>query len=262
MNASQRGIVLVMVLWVLVLLVTVVSAISSTVHTASSLTHNQLDQSRLRALADAAFYFGAARAFDPDPAFSWEHDGRTHDWQFNGHQAQIRVFNPNLHVDLNQASKAELKQLLVDVAVDEEQQQSVIDAILDWRDGDTLHRLNGAEDEQYQQAGKPYGAKDAPFSTVDEIGLVLGMTPDIKTRISPYLSVSTGSKNNKFTVMEFGLGGGFAQHTVELYVEIPDRKKRFRAKALVSQLKGRFKLVAVDYAVPAALWPEFDEEEE
>jgi hypothetical protein len=97
---------------------------------------------------------------------------------------------------------------------------------------------------------------------VDEVGLVLGMTADIKNRITPYLSISTGSTNNKFTVMEFGMGGGFAKHSVEVYVEIPDRERLFRAKAVVSHSKGRFKLVAVDYAVPLALWPEFDEEEE
>ena len=60
MKGRQQGIVLVLVLWMLVLMLVIVSAVSSTVHTESTLAHNQLDQTRFRALADAAFYYGAA----------------------------------------------------------------------------------------------------------------------------------------------------------------------------------------------------------
>jgi general secretion pathway protein K len=53
-----------------------------------------------------------------------------------------------------------------------------VDSILDWRDSDDLHRLNGAENNYYQSLPKPYACKNAPFDTVEELLLVRGMRPE------------------------------------------------------------------------------------
>ncbi len=66
---------------------------------------------------------------------------------------------------------------------------ALADAVMDWRDPDQLHRLNGAEDDDYRTAGKAYGAKDAPFESVEELQLVLGMTSEIYTKLWPAVTV-------------------------------------------------------------------------
>ena len=53
----------------------------------------------------------------------------------------------------------------------------VIDSILDWRDADSLHRANGAEDTHYRPLG--YEAKDAPLDTVEELLLIRGVSREI-----------------------------------------------------------------------------------
>ena len=66
-------------------------------------------------------------------------------------------------------------------------------AILDWRDPDSLTQAEGgAEDGDYSSAGLPYGAKDAPFETVAEVQLVLGMTPELFEKLAPHLTVYSG----------------------------------------------------------------------
>ena len=56
---------------------------------------------------------------------------------------------------------------------------ALVDAIVDFRDEDDLHCLQGAEDRDYADAGLPRGAKDAAFEAVEELQQVLGMTREI-----------------------------------------------------------------------------------
>ncbi|HMM26614.1 MAG TPA: type II secretion system protein GspK, partial [Pseudoxanthomonas mexicana] len=52
--------------------------------------------------------------------------------------------------------------------------------------------VGGAEDGDYAAAGRPYGAKDAPFETIAELEQVLGMTPDLYARLEPFLTLYSG----------------------------------------------------------------------
>ncbi|MCU7904594.1 MAG: general secretion pathway protein GspK [Candidatus Thiodiazotropha sp. (ex Epidulcina cf. delphinae)] len=265
-RVRQRGIVLVLVLWTLVLLMTIVSAVSSSVHTESTLAHRQLDQARSRALAEAAFHYAAARAFDPDSEMAWEADGQPHGWRFDGVEMVIRLQKEQERLDLNGATAQQLDRLLQFVEVDDEVRDGLVDAILDWRDSDSLHRLNGAEDEAYRLAGMPYGAKDAPFTTPDEIGLVLGMTPQLQERLMPHLTltVSRGSGLKPSRVLPGGFGmdaGNHAQMTgIRVLVEIPGEQSPFLAEAVVTRSKDRLRFITVNYAVSPTAWPVFEED--
>ena len=52
-------------------------------------------------------------------------------------------------------------------------------AIVDWRDTDSNVTPGGAEDETYARLTPPYKCKNAPFESVNELRLVYGMTLDI-----------------------------------------------------------------------------------
>jgi type II secretory pathway component PulK len=52
-------------------------------------------------------------------------------------------------------------------------------AIVDWRDGNSDLSENGAEDENYQRLNPPRRCKNAPFESVDELRLVYGATLEI-----------------------------------------------------------------------------------
>ncbi|ODB98855.1 hypothetical protein A3197_15725 [Candidatus Thiodiazotropha endoloripes] len=262
MRRRQRGLVLVLVLWALVLLLVIVSAVSSSVHTETTLAHHQLDQARLRALADAAFHYGAARGYDPDAETAWLTDGITYEWQFEGIDMEIRLVKERIRLDLNSATGEQLKSVLEAVDVDAERQSRVVDAILDWRDRDSLHRLNGAEDEHYARAGMSYGAKDAPFTTVDEIGLVLGVSAELRRSLLPYLSVGYSRRGTSASPLSAGFGGSSGAglgRGLWVLVKVLSEKQPLYAEALVRQSKDRLRLDKINYGVSSAAWPLDDE---
>lgn len=53
------------------------------------------------------------------------------------------------------------------------------DAILDWVDSDDDPRPNGAESDYYQSLVTPYPCKNAPFTSVEELLLIRGITPEL-----------------------------------------------------------------------------------
>lgn len=57
--------------------------------------------------------------------------------------------------------------------------EDVADAILDWLDADDQPREFGAEIEYYSGLTPPYGPKNGPLDTVEELLLVRGVTPQL-----------------------------------------------------------------------------------
>lgn len=144
---------------------------------------------RARALAEAGINLGILAMLEPDPARRWVADGRPYDVTFAGADLRVSVQDERGKIDLNAGTALLLRRLLDANGVGSEESAALTDAILDWRDEDDLRRLNGAEGRDYREAGLEYGAKDAPFDTVDELRLVLGMTPALFQRVAPALTV-------------------------------------------------------------------------
>ena len=78
------------------------------------------------------------------------------------------------------------------VSTDLWDQQRLLNSILDWRDEDNEQRPHGAEKKQYQEAGLSYIPSNQPFQSLDELQLVLGITPEIFNRIQPWLTIYSG----------------------------------------------------------------------
>src|SRR5262249_56768073 len=68
----------------------------------------------------------------------------------------------------------------------------LVDKIRDWRDSTGLRRLNGAAAPDYRAAGLSYGPRNGPFQSVDELKLVMDMTPELFRRVEPALTVYSG----------------------------------------------------------------------
>jgi general secretion pathway protein K len=92
-------------------------------------------------------------------------------------------------IDPNAASKDVWRALLVAVGVDPARATILAGEIADWRTRTAVSSFGGAKIDLYRDRGLPYGSADHPFYSVDEIGLVPDMTPDILARLRPWLSV-------------------------------------------------------------------------
>ena len=195
----QRGIALMLVMWVLTLLTVMAVSLTVSRRTEIALTDNHVESARFRALAEAAIaytalhYMTAEAQVDEEQGTAWLPDGQPRLWFFAGSELSLRVFNESSRYDLNQIQPETLRTLLEVLGLEPEAADALAAAIVDWRDDDDLALLNGAEDSDYEKAGRALGAKDAPYEAVEELRQVLGMTPEIYRRLAPEVSVEGGS---------------------------------------------------------------------
>jgi general secretion pathway protein K len=191
-RSGARGVALVFVLWLLALLTLLLASFALVTRTESLQSRHLFDSTRARYAAEAGVNQAAWALSLPDPLLRWLPDGREYRVQFEESEISIRITDESGLIDLNAAEPQTLANLFVGAGVELPQASALADAILDWRDGDDLKLLNGAEDDDYRAEGYPYGAKDAPFDLVAELEQVMGMNPELYRRVAPALTVYSG----------------------------------------------------------------------
>lgn len=83
-------------------------------------------------------------------------------------------------VDINRQPRNILADLLGAAGLESGvERDTIVDSIMDWRDPNREHHLNGAEEDYYRRLERPYSCKDGPFETAAELLLVRGMTEDL-----------------------------------------------------------------------------------
>lgn len=187
--AHQRGIALVIVLWLLVLLTVIAASHARVIRTETRLAANQLEAGKARGLAEAGAYHAIMELLVRDEALRWPADGSVFRIRYDDGTADVRVRDARGLVDINRVAAATLDKVLTGLGVEESQRQAVVDATLDWRDKDNLKHLNGAEDDDYRRAGMKWAARDGAFSSIEEYRYVMGMTNALFERLVPYLTV-------------------------------------------------------------------------
>ena len=187
----QRGIALILVLWVLVLLTVIAFGFAFSARTESVLAGHLVSLSRAQALADGGIQRGLYEFLRPvaDRDTGWKADGRTYEIELDGSTIQISVLDETSYIDLNYASDVLLRGLFISVGVPDVEADHLVDAIIDWRDADDLVHANGAERDQYEAAGMGYIPANANFQSVDELARVIGMTRDTFNKVRHALTV-------------------------------------------------------------------------
>jgi general secretion pathway protein K len=109
----------------------------------------------------------------------------------------LHVSDAGRRLNVNQASEDMLRQFFaVGMRIDYAWADRLTQAMLDWRDDDDLPRVNGAERDEYLAAGAAVLPPNRPFSDVDELRYVMGMTPELFTAILPYVTVAGSGRIN------------------------------------------------------------------
>ena len=191
----QRGIALVVVMWLVVLLTVIGSSHARNMRIETSLAFNHVGTARARALAEAGINRAIMELFVSDTATRWQFNGTAYQLQLDGGRVNIAIRDASGLLDLNKANAAQLEAVFDAAGAEEADSQRLADAILDWRDKDQLRRLHGAEDNDYRHAGLDWGSRDGPFASVDELRYVLGMTHELFERLAPYLTVHSSQND-------------------------------------------------------------------
>ena len=190
---GMRGAALLLVLWLVALLTALVGAYALTARIEALQGRVGSRGAMAQEIARAGMEYALVRVADRNPETHWQPNGRAYAWRFDGHDVEVRIIDETGKVDLNQADVPLLSRLMQALGEPPDASDALAAAIVDWRDADDLGQpVGGAEDGDYAAAGRPYGAKDAPFETIAELEQVLGMTPDLYARLEPFLTLYSG----------------------------------------------------------------------
>lgn len=189
----QQGIALLAVLWGSALLVALVLGGVALVRSQVAAVNVSTRGAQARALAEAGIQRAVAELLLVREPERWRADGSEHEMLLADGRIEVSLQDISGLIDINTAREELVRELLEVVGAGRERSGALADAILDWRDVDNLRRPAGAEDGDYAHAAYPYGAKDGPFDSVEELRQVMGMDAAIYDRISPWLTVYSGS---------------------------------------------------------------------
>ena len=216
MILSQKGIALLMVLWVITMLMVLVISFSFLTRTDAHSTIFFKEGIQKKFFAEAGMESAIMEIYHRQ-TFRTQTvvvegnqvvriDGRPYSGEIGSGRYDFRLLSESGKIDINKMTDLTgivLKNLLVNQGTPDEDAAVIVDSILDWTDKDNLRRLNGAEDEYYLSLSVPYRAKNGPFDTVEELLLVKGMSADIlfgdseRKGIVHYLTIyGTSSKVN------------------------------------------------------------------
>jgi len=189
-RGREKGIALILVIWVVTLLLVIAGSFLYAMRTDARASRNAALIARGDALARAAVSRSLIELFKPQGSPEiWKREGEPRRWVFEGAEITIRLSDESAKIDVNTANNELLKGLFRYGGLGEEDAARLLDAVLDWRDPDSLTRPAGAEEPEYARAGLMGRPANYPFQSTEELQLVLGMRAEVYQRIAPMITV-------------------------------------------------------------------------
>jgi general secretion pathway protein K len=185
-SPRARGFALLIVLWTLGLLALLGTRLTATARVQLRLATEARDQAVAQAAADGgirqAMFVAAAGGQVGSP-------GRPLRIRVGAAVVDIVGDSESGKINPNTVSRDVLRGLMVALGVDQPHANRLAGEIADWRVTNPVSVLGGQKIDQYRDRGLPYRPGDHAFYSVDELGLVADMTPEILDRLRPWLSV-------------------------------------------------------------------------
>ncbi len=215
----QRGVVLMLVLWVLALLSVVTAEFCRSMRTEANIASNHLQMAEAYYTAVGGMHLGFYQIIDKianpssrtgsrqtredlstDPSQQWRINTELPTVTAGKGTAHLRIDNEAGRININLAGPAIIGLALNGLGLSEEEQSIIVDSILDWRDTDDFHRLNGAETDYYKSLPEPYECKNDAFDSVEELMRVRGVSAELfhgglSQRVTVYPSLQAAKEH-------------------------------------------------------------------
>ena len=156
------------------------------------LVHNVTDAAQMDFTAEAVINRTVLGLIEPSYDRRWRVDGVAQEFNFGEARVRVAVQDELGRIDVNHADGAILIGLFQSAGFNNSAASRLVDEILDWQDSSGLTHLNGATAEDYRAAGLSYRPRRGPFQSLDELQLVMDMTPALFRRVEPALTVYSG----------------------------------------------------------------------
>ncbi len=250
-RSSERGIALLMVLWILTILMVIVLSFAFMARTDvnSTVTYRQGVEDKFlaegavqRAIMELIYrYANRNQAMAVEGSEIVRTDGRSYRDEIDGNMYDYSITDESGKININLMTDATgiiLNNLLVNLGVPKEDADTIVDSVLDWKDADDLHRIHGAEDQYYQSLPVPYKAKNANFDSLEELLFVKGVSEEIlfgvgdRPGIINFLTVSTTSAIINANAAPIEVLAALPDMTREMAERIVEAREPFEIKAM------------------------------
>gem|GEM_PF-482873 len=188
--SRERGFALLIVLWAMVLLALLGAQVTGAGRAETQLATALRSGAQLRAAADGAVYETIWHMLDGGGDF-WPPSAMTRVLNEPAGRVVVTVTDERGKLDVNQVPPGYLQSLFSILGADKDTATNVANAVADWR---SQQPAGGGTDspltQQYVSAGRSWGPAGAEFQRLDDIQLVLGMTPALAKAAKPYLTLA------------------------------------------------------------------------
>ena len=182
---NQRGVALIIVLWIFIFLFVVAFDFSASVREEAAATHRFSDETQGYYLALAGFQRGLynfiqqAAGGNPQTDIKQNDlfDGTWREEKLGSGMFRVRLVDEGGKINLNRVDEQILRRVFTNLGMEDSAADILVDSIMDWRDPDDLHRTNGAESDYYGSLSPAYSAKNGPLDSVEDLLWIRGMTP-------------------------------------------------------------------------------------
>lgn len=207
-TSEKGGVALILVVWVLVILIVIVGEFSYSMRTELNIMRNFKEEEEAYQLALSGIELAKIELIaannstyvylneDGIMAFGNKDENPLREGKIEKGSFTYTITDEDRKLNINNAAIQQLKYIIQSTGVEITEADTIVDSIVDWRDTNDLHMLNGAEEDYYQSLEKPYSCKDGPFDVVDELMLVKGVTREI------FYGSSGDEEERKYTGIE------------------------------------------------------------
>jgi general secretion pathway protein K len=186
--SGERGVALIIVLWIFIFMFVVAFDFSASVREEASAANRYSDETQGYYLAMAGFQRGLFNFLNQQPGGASLQQGQNKEDFFDGNWREerlgagvfrVRLIDEGGKININRMNEEILRRVLANLGVEADRIDILVDSIMDWRDPDDLHRTNGAENDYYSSLSPAYTAKNGPLDSVEDLLWVRGMTPEL-----------------------------------------------------------------------------------
>lgn len=182
MMGKQQGLVIVAVLWICALVMWMALQTSANIRLKNEEDIQQYRRSEslyyaISGVYEALAHMGESLSLDSESEDSWQPDGRLKVVKYAGGEATVMVEEETKKVNVNKANPEQIKAVLERSGLDSDTAEMMADRISDFIDGDDLPRLQGAEDDAYEDEGIGYPPFNGELLSLDQLLLVPGIGP-------------------------------------------------------------------------------------
>lgn len=194
MPCRQRGVALLLVLWACTLLAILLGGYAALARTEGLQARYQFAHTQAHYAAEAGIMFAFYKLQDPQPGRRWIGDGRVYTFHYDEATVKVSATNEGGKVDLNAATPEVLLGLFKAAGLDGQQAQALATRVIEWRSAPDPSRSASDGKAAYLAAGRDYGPRHGPFASIEELQMVLGMTPAIYRLVAPAVTVWSGNQ--------------------------------------------------------------------